>query len=121
MEIKYDIEGLAKELEIDIEGIVGLYASYFEEMKSEITDMKEHLVKHDWKMLERVIHNIKGVSINLNISDVYSEAEKFDILLKKDVTENAGDYVDSIAHLIENAEVEIQRFFSEKGFQFNGF
>ena len=113
--MKYNIEGLADELEVDMESIVGLYSSYIEEMKEEIKEMQLCLEKSDWTMLERVVHNIKGVSANLSIMDVYSEAEKFDLLLKKNITSSAEEYVSKLINLIADSESEIKLFFYEKG------
>ena len=115
--MKYDIDGLAKELEVGIESIVGLYSSYIEEMKEEMEEMKLCLDKSDWTMLERIVHNIKGVSVNLSIMDVFSEAEEFDVLLKKNATSDSSNYVLKLISLITDAEFEIKRFFNEKGFE----
>jgi HPt (histidine-containing phosphotransfer) domain-containing protein len=114
--MRYDIEGLASELEVGLDSIVGLYESFIVEMKEEIEEMKIHLEKSDWIMLERVIHNIKGVSANLCILDIFSEAEKFDSLLKKNETSDASIYVNKLIALINASETEIKGFFLEKGF-----
>lgn len=114
-EMKYDIEGLANELEVDLESIIGLYSSYFEEMKSEIDSMKGFLMKRDWYMLQRVVHNIKGVSANLGINDVFAEAEKFDILLKNNENDKANIYSENIEKMIASAESEIRKYFDGKG------
>ena len=112
---KYDVEGLAAELEVDLESIVGLFSSYFEEMKEEVSSMQELLSKNDWYMLARVIHNIKGVSANLSIQDVFDEAAAFDSRLKLNNTNNATTYVEKIMDLISKAEIEIMDIFKEKG------
>ncbi len=116
-EYAYDIEGFANELETDMETIAGLFSSYFTEMKGEISSMQTYLSAKDWVMLERVIHNIKGVSANLGINDVFSEAEKFDILLKKGENSNADIFVEGIAVLISNAEGIIREIFLKSGIE----
>ena len=115
--MKYNIEGLAEELEVELESIVGLYTSYIEEMKEEILEMTTYLEKTDWTMLERVIHNIKGVSANLCIMDVFSEAEKFDLLLKKNITLDCDKHITKLINLIRDSEVEIKSFFNERGLE----
>jgi HPt (histidine-containing phosphotransfer) domain-containing protein len=112
---RYNIKGLAEELEIDLNSISGLYTIYFEEMKEEIKSMLLYLKKSDWEMLERTVHNIKGVSANLSIMDVFSEAEKFDILLKKNEILNSREHITNLDNLISNAEIEIKEFFEDKG------
>jgi len=114
-EFRYDIDGLAKELEVDLEDILGLYASYFEEMNSSITELETNNSQENWAMLQRAIHNIKGVSANLRIEDVFVEAEKLDHLLKANSYSEAGDYIKSIIKLIEKAEQDVKNYFNEFG------
>lgn len=115
--MKYDIEGFAKELETDIESIGELFSSYITEMKEETEELKKNLEISDWIMLERVIHNIKGVSINLGITDVHAEAEKLDNQLKQNYTADAEEFVAKIIDLIKDSEKEIRSFFSSKGIE----
>lgn len=110
---RYDIKKLAEELEFEIEDISVLFSKFFIEMKDNISSMKNHLSKKDWNMLERVVHNIKGVSINLNIMDVYEEAAEFDVLLKSNSTEDADIHVNKLVELLNDSEIEIRRIFSE--------
>ena len=112
---EYEIECFAKELEVEIGEIANLFASYFEEMKEEILEMKDSVVQSDWSMLKRIIHNVKGVSANLNVSDVFEAAAALDARLKDNETSDAGVHVEKIIGLINNAEVEISKFFLEKG------
>lgn len=112
---KYDVEGLAADLEVDLESIAGLFSSYFEEMKEEIASMQELLSKNDWYMLGRVVHNIKGVSINLSIQDVFDAATAFDTRLKSNNFRDASTDVEKIIGLISKAEIEIREYFLEKG------
>ncbi|MCX8132054.1 MAG: Hpt domain-containing protein [Clostridia bacterium] len=112
---RYDIEGLAEGLGVSIEDISGLFASYFNEMQGEINDMRQFLECSDWDMLERVVHNVKGVSANLGITDVFEEAERFDVLLKSRETKNSAKYVDSLEQLINSAKEEIKDYFCQRG------
>lgn len=110
---RYDIKGLAEELEFEVDDIAGLFSKYFEEMATDISDMQKYLSNSDWYMLERVVHNIKGVSINLNIHDVFEEASEFDVLLKQSKAEGAALHVSKLAELINSAEIEIRKKFLE--------
>lgn len=112
---RYDIQGLADELEVELYDIMKLYSNYMQEMSSETEEMRKFLSKQDWVMLERVVHNIKGVSANLNIQDVYNEAEAFDTLLKINTTESAAYYVDKIETLLKAAGNDIKCFFLQHG------
>lgn len=51
-------------------------------MQDEISEMKNFLAKKDWVMLRRIVHNIKGVSANLAINDVFIAAEELEIMQK---------------------------------------
>jgi HPt (histidine-containing phosphotransfer) domain-containing protein len=114
-QFRYDIEGFAAELEVDLETVVGLFVSYIQEMKEEIGAMQGYLRESDWYMLERTIHNIKGVSANLSIQDVFEEATVFDDRLKKNMTTDAQMHVQKLIGLITDAEAEIRDFFKVKG------
>ncbi len=114
---KYDIKGLSEGLEVDLADLVGLFSSYFEEMKNEVSELKGLLDRKDWYMLERVVHNIKGVSANLYINDVFHETEKFDRLLKNNDTSDADKHVEMIDRMISSAEESIGLFFKENGLE----
>jgi HPt (histidine-containing phosphotransfer) domain-containing protein len=110
---RYDIKGLAEELEFEIEDISGLFSSFFEEMETDISSMEEYLGKKDWNMMERVVHNIKGVSANLSVTDVNEEAAVFNALLKQNKTEDAEFHVKRLASLLVGAEEEIRKIFMD--------
>lgn len=113
---RYDIEGIIQELEVDVGDIAILFLNYFTEMKEEMTEMKTLLEQQDWFMLERVVHNVKGVSANLGVNDIYEEAQAFDLLLKAGQTGKAADHIEKIDRMLYDAEDEIKRFFSRRGF-----
>ncbi|MDP4095141.1 MAG: Hpt domain-containing protein [Bacillota bacterium] len=113
---KYDIEGLAKELDVEIDEILVLFMNYISEMNDEIKSMKLYFANKDWNMLERIIHNIKGVSANLSINDVYQTAAAFDLQLKQGKTEDAGNEVSKLEETILSAKDEIIKFFTIKGY-----
>jgi HPt (histidine-containing phosphotransfer) domain-containing protein len=112
---KYDIQGMADELEVDIVDIIDLYSNYISEMNKEISSMQKLLLKGDWFNLEKVIHNIKGVSANLNITDVYQAAEIFDAELKRTEIENVQANTGKLIDMLNEAVLEIKGFFLDKG------
>lgn len=111
---RYDIDRLAAELDIDMASIAELYSSYFSEMKEETAAMESFLAKNDWYMLERVVHNVKGVSANLNVSDVFEEARILDEMLKKNISDNAEHHVEKIIKRLLDSELEIRKYFMER-------
>ncbi len=112
---RYNIDGLISELEIELEDAAELYRSYEMEMKEEIEAMEELCSSKDYEKLERVIHNIKGVSANLGINDVYQTAADFDIKLKNGITDSADVNVAYLVLMIKNSIEEIKVFFNNKG------
>lgn len=106
---RYDLKALAEDLGFEIEDIRGIFLQYFEEMQGCIEDMNTYLSSRDWYMLERVIHNIKGVSVNLNIMDVYKACADFDSQLKANNTKDAEHHVKELIELINDSNAELKR------------
>lgn len=113
---RYDIYGLAKELDSELGDIAILFINYIDEMKSEVKEMNRFFSLKDWYMLERTVHNIKGVSVNLGIRDVYEQAEAFDRLLKDGKVDSAAENIEKITQILSSAVKEIKAFFNQNGF-----
>lgn len=110
----YDIQGMVDDLGVDICDIAELYRTFFIEMQDEINSLNTALQKNDYESLRQIVHNIKGVSSNLCICDVYDETAKFDIKLKQNITDNADIHIQNIIELIGSAKLEISEFFKQK-------
>jgi HPt (histidine-containing phosphotransfer) domain-containing protein len=111
---RYDIEGLAKDMEVELSTLSTLYSEYFHEMKINIEESKTLANSEDWFRLERVIHNIKGISTSLNISDIYSFSNKLDVNLKNGKTDAAINDINTINELFNACENSVRQFFKEK-------
>lgn len=118
--VKYDIEGFARELGVSLGDVALLFLNYINEMHEEVSSMQACLQEGNLDMLQRVVHNIKGVSGNLTIQDVYTYASEFDTLLKKLLRENRVEdvtqQVSTLEKLLQGAEAEIIRYFSSRGY-----
>lgn len=112
---RYDIDELIEEMEVGEENIWELYKSYFWEMRENIDDISKCLKANELEKVERILHNIKGVSINLNILDVHKEASSFSEKIKLGLEEKYEDYLNNLTHLLNGAEKEVKNFFKEKG------
>jgi hypothetical protein len=110
---KYDIIGLAKDMDIDLAAISNLYNEYFLEMKTNIQESQELYKSENWARLERVIHNIKGISISLNIDDIYTVSNKLDTNLKLGNYDTAAFNINNIRELFNAAENDIKEFFKQ--------
>lgn len=115
-ECKYDIEGLASELEVTLSDLAPLFSSYFDEMSEAAGEMELFLLDGEWNKLQRVVHNIKGVSVNLGIKDVYSAAGVLDALLKEGEYQEAGIHVKIVLSILADARENIEKYFEERGF-----
>lgn len=111
---KYDIEGLAKNMEVDLAIISDLYSEFFLEVRRNLLECRSLYDDKEWEKLERVIHNIKGVSISLCIDDLYAASNAFDYELKNDQYDNAKSQIDFIDNLFLTIENEIREFFKQK-------
>lgn len=108
-----DIKCLIEELGVELKDVSELYLRYFAEMRIESGKMQEYVLKQRWDMLERVIHNIKGVSSSLNINDVYEKAAEFDVLLKNNKTDTAALHANELIALIRGAEEDIREIYPD--------
>jgi len=112
---RYDIKSLADDMEVGLQTLSTLYSEFFHEMKLNIEESKALCDNKDWLKLERVIHNIKGISACLNINDIYSISQKLDLELKLKKYENAFTDIISISNLFNSSETDIKNFFKING------
>jgi HPt (histidine-containing phosphotransfer) domain-containing protein len=112
---RYNIEGLAQDMEVSLEALSPLYSEFFHEMKVNMEESKALCANKDWVKLERVIHNIKGISISLNVDDIHNLTQKLSMDLKSKEYENAFSYMNSINNLFNSSEVDIRDFFKSHG------
>lgn len=113
-DIYESIDSLTGELDAEIGHMGILYGSYLDEMKSECTSMHECIQLGNYDMLQRTIHNIKGVSANLGVTEVFEYASKFDELLKQNRTSGAREHVKNLAGIIDNASAIIRKYFLDR-------
>ncbi len=119
MRSKYDIDGLAMEFGFDLSTMAELYSEFISEMHEELNDIEKFLSEDNREMVKRTVHNIKGVTANLNIHDIYQEALIFDSLLKKDYFDDADTRLKKLNNILNDAEIEIRKYFEEKGIKLN--
>lgn len=110
---RYDIEGLARDMEIELGDLPALYSEYFLEMRINLQESRAMYNIKDWDKLERVIHNIKGISTSLNVDDVYLLSNKLDNKLKGANFDNVLPDIDYITDLFIAAENDIKEFFKQ--------
>jgi len=103
-EPKYDILALSKELEINIDDMFEIFNAYFIEVNDIILSLRYSRLKNDWIGFQKSLHNIKGISINLKILNIYETATILDKLIK------ARDFhaVDSYINRLENLSAKVR-------------
>lgn len=114
-QLSFDLEGLAQELGVEAGSLIPLFVQFFAEMAEEIVKAEHFLAQRNWPMLKKTVHNIKGVSANLRILDVYQAAAVLDDLLKDGKTATVQIHVYNLIDLLNQAKEEITQAFLAKG------
>jgi DNA-binding transcriptional MerR regulator len=108
---KYDIQGFADSLGLPIEDIEDLYNELITELNSETLKLKKAAAEQDLNTIKNTIHNIKGVTGNYRIFDVYNETITISNSLKLDGSSNIDQLLNNLYTISENAIGEIRKFF----------
>lgn len=114
---RYDIQGFVDELGIDSEQAASLYKEFIHELELQLSEIKAHFIAEDYKKLQASIHNVKGVSSNFRIEDLYNLATDINYNLKDEDYTNLDTYIQVLVKVIEATQTEIRRTFGELGFQ----
>lgn len=111
---RYDIEGLRQDLEISLQSIRSLYQEYFKEMAKELKKMENLLYEKQWELLQRKAHNVKGVSINLGLKDIFEVSEKLDLQLKQNEYSHCKKELENIRDQVAVAQKDIEAYFADR-------
>lgn len=108
------ILGLAEELGMEAEELSELYKKYIHECGMEVDCALEYFEKKDWNMLQRTIHNLKGMSANLGILIVSEIAGELDAELKAKKYEDISFKLNKLIEIISESIENIKKFYSLK-------
>lgn len=111
---KYDITGFAEDLGLSISEISELYAELINEINSALSELKIFVIKKDLERMQKIIHNIKGVSGNYRLTDVYEKASKINDSLKSNYLTYLESDLNELFIISSMAEIEITNFFKER-------
>lgn len=96
------LDSLILDIGIDKDSVIQLLKLYCDEMSEEMQLVRQSLDKQEWLQLQKTVHNIKGVSANLHLHDMFKAAEILDIKLKQNdhvkidiITQNMLDTFDA--------------------------
>lgn len=112
---RYDLKGFSNDLGLPIEDIADLFSDLIKEINSEIHEIKTYLKKKDLEQLKRINHNIKGISANYRIQDIYEETLKISYALTKSNYKDIETLYDNFFVVFENAARDITCYFRQKG------
>jgi len=112
---KYDIKGFAYELGLPLNEVALLYSEFIKELNSEMSELKKLLIKKDWIAIKAILHNIKGISANFRITDMYIQTEHVYTALTTSSHVSLESLLKNLFIISEDAIKEITSFFQEEG------
>ena len=117
MNVESSINKLMDYMGVDQDVISELFSEYFIEMEENIIECITLENDKDWDKLARIIHNMKGVSANLSVEDVFllcAEIEKevkANIISKEEVKEGiTKEQILKLQDMIHKSKQEIFSF-----------
>lgn len=111
---KYDITGFAKDLGLSISEISELYSELINEINSSLSELKIFIAQKDLKNMQKIIHDIKGVSGNYRLTDVYEKASEINDSLRSNYLTYLESDLNELFIISSRAEIEIANFFKER-------
>lgn len=110
---KYNIIGFSTDLGLSIKEISELYYELINELNLALLELKALVDGQDYTKIQKIIHNIKGVSGNYRITDIYKESSRInDLLISNDYSTLKKDLTNLITICID-AQNEIRFFFEQ--------
>jgi HPt (histidine-containing phosphotransfer) domain-containing protein len=110
----YDIIGFTHDLGLTIEEVSKFYAELISEINSALLELNFLMTKKDLVKIQKIIHNIKGVSGNYRITDIYRETTKINDALKKNDYTSLEKDLNHLFDICDAAIKEIKKFFKQK-------
>jgi len=109
----YDIIGFSQDLGLTVEEVSILYAELINEINSALLELNFLINKRDLVKIQKIIHNIKGVSGNYRISDIYRETIKISDALKNTNYITLEKDLNFLFNVSNMAITEIKSFFEK--------
>jgi HPt (histidine-containing phosphotransfer) domain-containing protein len=110
---KYDIISFSTDLGLSIKEISELYYELINELNLALLELKDLVDGQDYTKIQKIIHNIKGVSGNYRITDIYKETTRInDLLISNDYSTLKKDLTNLFTICID-AQNEIRFFFEQ--------
>ena len=110
----YDITGFTHDLGLTMEEVSKFYAQLINEINSATLELELLMIKGDLANIQKVIHNIKGVSGNYRISDIYKKTTKINDALKCNNYSTLEKDLNNLFAVSDMAIKEIKTFFKQR-------
>ena len=111
---RYDILGFTKDLGLNFQEVHNLYTELINEINSALAELKMLIDKNDITNICKIIHNIKGVTGNYRVTDIYKETIKINDSLKSNNYTSLKSDLNNLINICYSAMKEIQNYFSQK-------
>ncbi|WP_026885184.1 hypothetical protein [Clostridium beijerinckii] len=112
--MNYDIIGFSNDLGLNLQQVSELYAELINEFNLALSELKVSMIEKDLRNIQKIIHNLKGVSGNYRITDIYEETTKINNLLKSNNYNNLELDLNSLLTVSNLALKKIKSFFYER-------
>lgn len=91
--MKINIEKFASNMGLEPKDIKSLYTTFFTEMNENITSLKIAIKEENNNTIKDIMHNIKGVCLNLELNELGEYSEKVYDEIKQNDFSNLKDFI----------------------------
>lgn len=109
--MKINIEGFASNMGLEPKDIKSLYTTFFSEMNENINQLKTATQNTDYNAIEDIMHNVKGVCLNLELLELGKYAEQIYTEVKADDYSNLEDFLSYFDTEIEIISVIVSDYY----------
>ncbi len=112
--MNYDIIGFSNDLGLNLQQVSELYAELINEFSLALSELRVSMIEMDLASIKKIIHNLKGLSGNYRITDIYEETTKINDLLKNSNYNNLELDLNNLITVSNIASEKIKSFFYQK-------
>ncbi|AFM39362.1 hypothetical protein Desaci_0290 [Desulfosporosinus acidiphilus SJ4] len=113
---RYDLKGFSNELGLPLKDMADLFSELIKEIKGELLEARNVLETRNLESLKQINHNIKGISANYRILDLYEQSCQISNALKISCdNQTLQSLFDNLFLTFESAVQEIIAFFAHEG------
>ena len=100
-----DLQKIADELEFDLEDVEMLLEVFLEGAQENLIELKNGIDSHNFEIIFRAGHAIKGSSANLTLNDISNLAKEIESNARAGENINYEEYYDKLKLLIDSITV----------------